>query len=341
MDGLFWGSAAYGPIALKDAPPYVWAARKELELSKSNDSFDIDEEWTGPKKSSPAAAPRDLLTGDKVAAVKFNVGKPGYSFGQVEAFVRQVEEALRWHEEQKHRHAVELHEAKDDRLDLEEKIATLQATIEVFRANGDPLVDKSGNYVTQSQVESSGAIVDTAVVDALNAEVARLTAALQAAEAQVSQLHQEVEVAKAATQEAEMAELELRDYINETLLPWIDAANAAAQHGSSVTEATTAPEPVEPSVSAPTQTVVDSGEWEDAPSIGSPSLGLSDEMEETFADSAEEASFSQPAVTPLLVQAPELAGQEVDLTKVPAEEETGRRKGKKKGSLANAPEVSG
>lgn len=314
-------------------------------MSKSNDSFDIDEEWTGPKKSSPAAAPRDLLTGDKVAAVKFNIGKPGYSFGQVEAFVRQVEDALRWYEEQKHRHAVELHEAKDDRLDLEEKIATLQATIEVFRANGDPLVDKSGNYVTQSQVESS-AVIDNTLIDSLQAEIARLTAALENAEGQLAAVREELVAANAATREAEAAELELRDYINETLLPWIEAANAAAQPAA-------LPEIVQDAVETPAampeaiEQVVETGEWEDAPSISVPGLHLAAEVEnnleteETYEDSAEDDEYSQPAVTPLLVNAPELVGQNVDLTQVPVGDEPGRKKGKKKGSLANAPEVNG
>lgn len=125
-----------------------------------------DEEWLTtppapegtpprPPKGNSAAHPGDdpPLTADRAAAVRFQVAKPGYAFDQVESFVAQTRQSLTSLEEGLYQRDVSVHTLQQEVEALEEKVATLQATIEVFRANGDPDTTADGDYVTESQWE--------------------------------------------------------------------------------------------------------------------------------------------------------------------------------------------
>lgn len=121
----------------------------------------VEEDWILPDTpSSPAHTAPDPalpvssdppLTADRAAAVRFQIAKPGYEFAQVEAFVQQTRTALQALEQGLYQRDVSLHDAQTDIQDLTEKVATLQATIEVFRANGDPEVAADGSYITEEQ----------------------------------------------------------------------------------------------------------------------------------------------------------------------------------------------
>jgi DivIVA domain-containing protein len=157
------------------------------------------------------APPKILLSADKVAAVRFHPAKPGYSYAQVEAFVEQVMETLRYLELRMHKDDMTLHETRDEIQYLEEKVSTLQATIEVFRANGDPVIDDAGHFVTRS-------------TEAITDELAR-------ARSENESLSARLEAATSEVDRAWGAEAELRRYLEEELTPWIQAAHEAAARG--------------------------------------------------------------------------------------------------------------
>lgn len=141
--------------------------------------------------SAPPAAPKDLLSASKVEAVRFHPAKPGYAFDQVETFVDAVTRTLRYLEQRMYQDDVAIHEADEENDLLNEQIATLKATIEVFRANGDPVGTSDGGFATASTVEDP----------ALRAERDSLAAALLASQAEVA---------------------DLRLYIEQQLAPWIE-----------------------------------------------------------------------------------------------------------------------
>jgi hypothetical protein len=138
----------------------------------------------------PAAAPKDLLSASKVEAVRFHPAKPGYAYDQVETFVDAVTRTLRYLEQRMYQDDLAIHEANNENELLEEQISTLKATIEVFRANGDPVGAADGGFATASSVEDP----------ALRAERDSLAAALTASQSEVA---------------------DLRAYIDQQLAPWI------------------------------------------------------------------------------------------------------------------------
>lgn len=124
---------------------------------KSGNGLPNDEEFDiAPltvKEINPLKIPGGgLLTPDKVAAVRFQQDRPGYAFPQVEAFIEQTQETLIYWESKNHQNQLELHELDEQLRDLMEHRELLQATIEVFKSKGDPLLNADGSYMTESQV---------------------------------------------------------------------------------------------------------------------------------------------------------------------------------------------
>lgn len=151
--------------------------------------FDVGPAAPAPAEG-PVTPPKDILSASKVEAVRFHPAKPGYAYDQVETFVDAVIRTLRYLEQRMYQDDLALHEAEQENELLNEQIATLKATIEVFRANGDPVGSADGGFVTASSLDDSG----------LRAERDELAAALEAAQTEVA---------------------ELRAYIDEQLAPWI------------------------------------------------------------------------------------------------------------------------
>lgn len=181
------------------------------------DRFDDQAFDVVPPTSTSSAAPSgvpvppaNLLSADKVKAVRFHTAKPGYSYAQVEAFVDQVLETLTFLQQRMYLDDVALHEAREDIADLTDKVGTLQATIEVFRANGDPIARPDGSYVTEA---------DLAAADSARAELDTVRAELGEARAD----------AKAAWD----AYNELRAYVDTELTPWIANAQQRLTHEQS------------------------------------------------------------------------------------------------------------
>jgi cell division septum initiation protein DivIVA len=201
------------------------------ELEWESDDFDTDYAAdTGDvhptASSSDSGGP--ILTADQVAAVRFYTTRPGYSFEQVEIFVDQVKESLATLESMIYQKDLALHEAKEDQGELQDRISTLAATIEVFRAKGDPVVRADGTYLTESQRASESDL------QALQSVKDELAAQLENARREASVLQEALAETKSAlseqearAQEAEDAEAELRDYVENTLANWM--AQRAAQ----------------------------------------------------------------------------------------------------------------
>jgi hypothetical protein len=204
----------------------------------------------------PAAAPKDLLSASKVEAVRFHPAKPGYAYDQVETFVDAVTRTLRYLEQRMYQDDLAIHEANTENELLEEQISTLKATIEVFRANGDPVGAADGGFATASSVEDP----------ALRAERDSLAAALTASQAEVA---------------------DLRAYIDQQLAPWI-AEQAEEAEDESSEELTPKPaeslEPVE--VEAPA--------LEEMTSVA-PEESIDPEVEEANVQKDEKATFAATA----------------------------------------------
>lgn len=227
--------------------------------SFQDESFDVVPRNGSFDASSPLITPpADLLTANKVNAVRFHPTKPGYAFQQVEAFVEQVTETLKYLEQKMHSDQVALHDLQEDIDYLQERNLTLQATIEVFRAKGDPVSAPDGSYLTESGVQNSQAMADlTAQLNAalaerdaayaslqvmesmqpattepqpdpaLNAQLAAAIAERDAAITALQVLQADLTAAKEDADVAWKAESDLRDYVENTLLPWVEAQKQA------------------------------------------------------------------------------------------------------------------
>lgn len=152
-------------------------------------SFPSDE--TTPVQ--PVAGP--LLTAAHVENVRFHTAKPGYSFAQVEAFVGQVLNTVNRLEAERTEREKALGEAYDEVDHLRDQVQDLTATIEVFRAKGDVLVDTAGNYVTESALETSEVL--QAQIAQLTADLAQYAEAYSALEVQRDTLGAEIESLRA------------------------------------------------------------------------------------------------------------------------------------------------
>lgn len=214
-------------------------SKNNADVTSDDSAWDIKEK-DDYDYSTPAYS---FLQAEEVAAVRFHTGKPGYSFRQVEIFVEQVKQTLKNYEQALYEKDVLLHESNEEIEDLQEKCTTLQATIEVFRAKGDPLVNDDGSYVTASQVK---------VEESLREELTALQLALASLQAENLTLQSQIEetatlteqneflrsalaAAEAERDEANAAEAEMREYVEVTLPLWI-----AQQNERTVTEETEA-----------------------------------------------------------------------------------------------------
>lgn len=164
--------------------------RRMKRQQDHDEDVPFDVEPVTPSVEQLSAAPKDLLSASKVEAVRFHPAKPGYAYDQVETFVDAVTRTLRYLEQRMYQDDLAIHEANTENELLEEQISTLKATIEVFRANGDPVGAADGGFATASSVEDP----------ALRAERDSLAAALAASQAEVA---------------------DLRSYIDQQLAPWI------------------------------------------------------------------------------------------------------------------------
>jgi hypothetical protein len=93
------------------------------------------------------------LTADAVRSVRFHISEPqGYFFPQVEEFVSQVAGALAEHERRAFADAQAKHDLQVE-LDRQAHDAQrLRTEIELFRVQGNPLVNEDGSYRTETQV---------------------------------------------------------------------------------------------------------------------------------------------------------------------------------------------
>lgn len=173
-----------------------------MTRSGGDDTFDIPDAVV-PSERPMIAPPAMLLSADIVAAVRFQESRPGYNYGQVETFVEQVKDSIAFYQARLSAADLELTERSEEVFDLQETISRLKATIEVFRAKGDPVVAADGSYVTESQLDTSGEAA------ALRQERDALTAELAAAREDADR--------------GWAAEGELREYIESVLAPWLAA----------------------------------------------------------------------------------------------------------------------
>lgn len=278
-----------------------------MDEQAPDEHFDIEARDVAPDATVPAVTgPDDILTADKVAAVRFTAGRNGYSYKQVEHFVGQVQQTLAFLESTGYQQVSDIHALHEEIEELQERIATLQATIEVFRATGDPVRTESGGYLTESTAQASSAGEHAGLE-------AERDAALEALAA-----------ARAEADEAWAAEAEMRRYVEEDLLPWIASQQAAPQEPA---EEETADEEPELSRQEPTppdeethvqQQPVDTTEGEGATAdladppddvVASP-FGPPDGPPDAITSSPQDAEDPfAPEATRLLATAPELTYQ--------------------------------
>lgn len=139
------------------------------------------------------------LTKAQVEAVRFQVTKPGYAFPQVEAFIEKTKSTLEFLESEMKKDKIALAEAQDEIELLTERALTLNATLEIFRVKGDAIVNPEGEYVTESQVGKTRKL-----------------------EEENAYLREQLRIAQEDANSGWEAEAELRKYIEEQLLPWLE-----------------------------------------------------------------------------------------------------------------------
>lgn len=206
--------------------------KTDEDLEWESDAFDIDDspvEDSGTSLSTRIGSGAPSLTADQVASVRFHTTRPGYSFEQVEIFVEQVKDTLSALEAALYEKDVELYEAREDQGDLQDRISTLAATIEVFRAKGDPVRSSDGSYMTESQAGQYSAAQTAEMqqaIEALNRDLALAEEERANLRANIADLTSALAAAEAQRAEAEAAEDELRQYVDGVLGPWIAAAQA-------------------------------------------------------------------------------------------------------------------
>lgn len=139
------------------------------------------------------------LTKAQIDAVRFQVTKPGYAFAQVEAFVEKVRSTLDFLEKEMKKDKIALAEAQDEIELLTERAQTLGATLEIFKVKGDAVVDASGEYLTESQLAKTRKV-----------------------EEENEYLKKQLRVSQEDANAGWEAEAELRKYIENELLPWLN-----------------------------------------------------------------------------------------------------------------------
>lgn len=153
------------------------------------------------------------LTKNQVEAVRFQVTKPGYSFEQVESFIDKTKATLEFLEREMRKDKLALAEAEDEIELLTERAQTLSATLEIFKVKGDAVVSASGDFVTENTVAKNNQL-----------------------ETENEYLKNQIISAQEDANAGWQAEAELRKYIEEQLLPWLDANKEAIVKNSSIQE---------------------------------------------------------------------------------------------------------
>lgn len=184
----------------------------------NDELFDIDDlDWAPPANDSEtgyttgnpdspitAFTLAHVLLPEEVAAVRFHLAKRGYSFTEVETFVTQVQQSLTKLHQDLYDKDLTIHNTREELTNVQNRASELQATIEVFRANGDPLTTASGEYITEST---------QAEITRLTEDVTRLTEQLTDVQAALATAEQERDLAIAD-------ETALREYVDTTLAQW-------------------------------------------------------------------------------------------------------------------------
>lgn len=92
------------------------------------------------------------LTAEMAASVRFPVSKPaGYFYTAVETYVQQVSEAMAALEDDLFAEQQRTHELTVELDHQVHDVQSLRSQIEVFRVNGNPVVNADGSYQTESQ----------------------------------------------------------------------------------------------------------------------------------------------------------------------------------------------
>ncbi len=154
------------------------------------------------------------LTKSQVDAVRFQVTKPGYSFEQVEAFIDKTRNTLEFLEKEMKKDKLALAESEDEIELLTERAQTLSATLEIFKVKGDAVISDSGEFVTENSLKQT-----------------------QKLEQENLYLKQQLMAAQEDANAGWQAEAELRKYIEEQLLPWLNENKEAIVKNVSEKEA--------------------------------------------------------------------------------------------------------
>ena len=167
-------------------------------------------------KTDPLIPPADLLSSAKTDKVLFVVSKPkGYNYKQVDVFVDQVSRTLAYLERvivEKDNLAQSL---VDEVNDLSEELNTMQYTLEVFRAKGDPLVTQAGEYVTENVIALKNELVQK------EEQLATCQARLMSNEAEIATLKEVETQAKKTVNDLNKELADAWDDYDE-LRKWVD-----------------------------------------------------------------------------------------------------------------------
>lgn len=166
-----------------------------------------------------SAPPADLVTSERLKAVRFDLARPrGYHIPQVEALVGMMTSSLTWHEETLHKRDQGIHVLKANLVAATEQEATLRAQAEVSRVQGSVTVgaaDADGQILRKSQVTAANdALVDprgvAAAVDRrLAASIEEVRSMHELADVVIPLTAQISELAKVAQRQLERAAQEL------------------------------------------------------------------------------------------------------------------------------------
>ena len=192
-----------------------------------------DEETTAPATDSAADGHRDpavqqgpSLSAALAESVNFHLAEPwGYYHEQVDTFVAQTQEALTFWEEDDYQKRRRIHELETELEHQVYDVNRLRTEIEMFRVQGDALVNPDGSYVTESQG------------GAATAEVERLTGLYQQAEAARVGLEAELNTLRqfSGQQTAELEEL--RAWADQVIVQFEEVQATAAEKTSSLADA--------------------------------------------------------------------------------------------------------
>lgn len=95
----------------------------------------------------------NIVRADEVMSVRFPVSEPhGYAYPHVETFVRDMQRTIGWYENAVYQREVAIADVARELSLSQFDNRSLQRQIEVFRVQGNPLVDADGEYITESRM---------------------------------------------------------------------------------------------------------------------------------------------------------------------------------------------